>query len=392
MTDRPPYIVTKRSPRRLALLTEGSLDAFNNKTAMCLLRYCPQDIVCVIDSQHAGMDLQKLVGVGHGIPIVATSSDAVKLGVEYLVIGVATPGGYLPKELRPQLYEAIRNRVGIISGLHESSADPNLASLAARHAVELINLRKVPEDEHFIATAQARTTRAFRVLTVGTDANIGKTTTTLNLELYLRAQNRSARFVATGQDGILIKGRGVCIDRVISDFAAGAVERLVLREADGVDCLLIEGQDGILSPCYGAVALSVLHGSCPDAMILCSAPARKTHRHTDVPIQPLATYVRLYEDMLAPLHPGKVVAISVNTFGLEKREAADAVKRASDETGLPAADPVREGEEGLKRLADTILIAAKKAGRAIGRLGKAGRSEGRGKLDPRPGKRRTGAA
>ncbi len=388
MTAHSPYVVTKRSPRRLALLTEGSLDAYANKTAMCLLRYCPQDVVCVIDSKHAGMDLEKLVGVGRGIPIVASATEAVKFGVEYVVIGVVTPGGYLPKELRPQLYEAIRNRVGIISGLHESSADPNLGSLAARHAVELINLRKVPEDEHFIATGQARTTKAFRVLAVGTDANIGKTTTTLNLELYMRSQNRSARFVATGQDGILIKGRGVCIDRVISDFAAGAVERLVLHEAVGTDCLLIEGQDGILSPCYGAVALSVLHGSCPDAMILCCAPGRKTHRHTDVPIVALDTYRRLYEEMLAPLHPGKVVAISVNTVDMDQRTAEAAIARAEKATGLPAADPVRQGEAGIKRLADTVLAAAKAAGRPTGKLDRVHSS----KVDTRPGKRRTGAA
>lgn len=355
-------------PRRLAVLTEGSLDAFKNKTAMGLLRFCPQDVVCVIDSDHAGMDLEKLVGCGKGIPIVASVVDAVALGCDYLVIGVVTPGGILPQELRPQVYEAIRNRVGIISGLHASASDPNLTSLAARHAVEIINLRKVSDEERTISTGKARTTQAYRVLVVGTDANIGKTTTALTLEACLHHRKLNARFVPTGQDGILIKGRGVCIDRVIADFASGSVEKLVLREAEGADLLLIEGQDSILSPPYSPVALSVLHGSCPDAMILCHAPLRTMHRHTDVPIPPLNTYRQLYEGMLAPLHPGKVVAISVNTYGMDERSARAATEKASEDTNLPAFDVVRGDEKAVERLADLILACAKRDGRPVGKL------------------------
>src|SRR4051812_27165808 len=217
--------------RRLAVLTEGGLDIYRNKTAMTLLRFRPEDVVCVIDSKHAGCDLQEIAGMGQGIPIVASIEEALPLGIEWLVIGVATPGGYLPKQLRPQVYEAIRNRIGVISGLHESvDGDPNLVSLAARHCVELVNLRKVPEEEHVISTARARQVQALRVLTVGTDTNIGKPPPSLSLDRWLRAEGVNARFVATGQDGILASGRGLCIDRVISDFTGGAVERLVMHE------------------------------------------------------------------------------------------------------------------------------------------------------------------
>ncbi len=384
----PIVVKGKEKGRRLAVLTEG-LDHFRNKTAIALLRFCPNDVVCVIDTHHAGQDLDKMLGVGKGIPVVATAIEAVALGCKYLVIGVATPGGFLPKELRPLVYDAIRNRVGIISGLHESvGGDPNLASLSARHAVEVINLRAVPDDENFIGTGMARSTKAFRVLTVGTDCNIGKTTTTMRLEQCLRKLKARTRVVPTGQDGILLHGRGLCIDRCIADFASGAVERLVLRESKDVDLLLIEGQDSILSPCYSAVAISLLHGSCPDAMVLCHMPSRANHRHTDVPIPSLERYRSLYEAMLAPLHPGKVVAISVNTVGLNQRDAEAAIARAEKDTGLPAADPVRQGEAGIKRLADTILAAAKAAGRPVGKL-HAGKSN---KVDTRPGKRRNGAA
>jgi len=359
----------KQRGRHLAVIIDASLDQFRNKTAIALLRFCPHDVVCVVDARHAGMDIERLLGVGAGIPVVASALDAVKLGARHLVIGVATPGGYLPAELRPVVYEAIRNRVGVISGLHESmGGDPNLTSLAARHAVELINLRNVADEEHVIGTGLARGIKAYRVLTVGTDASIGKTTTTLMLERELRQRKLRVRFVATGQDGILISGRGLCIDRCIADFASGAAERLVQREAKGADLLLIEGQDAILSPCYAAVAIALLHGSCPDAMVLCHQPSRILHRHTNVPIPSLAQYRDAYESMLAPLHPGKVVAVSLNTLDMTEAAALKAIAKAAADTGLPAADPVREGPAGSERLAAAILAAATKAGRApVGR-------------------------
>jgi len=348
--------------RSLAVLTEGGLDIYRNKTAMTLLRFRPEDILCVIDSQHAGADLFALTGLGKGIPIVASIEEALPLGVEWLVIGVATPGGYLPQALRPQVYDAIRNRIGVISGLHESvNGDPNLVSLAARHCVELINLRRVPEMEPRISTGKARSTPQLRVLTVGTDTNIGKTTTSLTLQRHLRATGHRSRYIATGQDGIMVTGRGLCIDRVISDFCGGAVEELVMHEsASASDLLLVEGQNSILSPCYSGSALSMLHGVCPDAMILCHAPTRTLFRHTDVPVPPLATYIQLYEALLQPLHPGKIVAIALNTLELSAAEAAEAIRATQAATGLPVADPIRGGLAACRTLLKPILALSKR--------------------------------
>lgn len=377
-------MLQNRPFRRLAILTEGGLDIYRNKTAMNLLRFRPQDVVCVIDSHHAGRDLEGLTGMGKGIPIVPSVEEAVPLGIQWLVIGVATPGGYLPKHLRPQVYEAIRNRIGVISGLHESvNGDPNLVALAARHCVELINLRRVPEMDPFISTAQARHVPQLRVLTVGTDTNIGKTTTSLSLERYLQAAGVRSRFVATGQDGIMVNGRGLCIDRVISDFCGGAVERLVVQSAKGADVLVIEGQNSILSPCYSASALALLHGSCPDAMILCHAPSRTHLRHTDIPVPPLAQYIALYEQLLAPIHPpGKVVAVALNTLGLDDAAAAAAIAHARRETGLPVADPVRGGEEACRVLVQPVLALLR-------RRGVRGKAPARGRARPRAARRRT---
>lgn len=371
MSKSAATVAEHPATRRLAVLTEG-LDAYRNKTAINLIRFRPHEVVCVIDTRHSGQDLQELLGIGRGIPIVGSAAEAVKLGAVQLVIGVATPGGFLPAELRPIVYEAMRNRVGVISGLHESvGGDPNLASLAARHAVEVVNLRKVSDDAQHIGTGRARQSKAFRVLTVGTDANIGKTTTALMMHAWHKRHGPGrSRFVATGPDGVLVKGRGLCIDRCITDFASGAMENVILTESKGRDMLFVEGQDSILSPCYGAVSIAVLHGSCPDAMVLCHIPSRKLHRHTDVPIPSLLQYIAAYESLLAPMHPGKVVAISLNTMDLDPDSAKRAVEKAAAETGLPVADPVREGDEGVARLVGAVLKVAAKTGHPIAKMAK----------------------
>lgn len=362
-SDKPQPTPSERirlqqRPRRyLALLTEG-FEIFRNKTTMGMLRYCPEDVTCVIDSTHAGQDLHELTGLGEGIPIVESVQEAQQYGPEYLVIGVTTPGGFLPEEVRTHVYKAIRAKMGVISGLHEGlNADPNIASLSCRHAVELIDLREVPEEETFISSGRATETRAVRVLTVGTDCNLGKMTTSIQMEMFMRNRMRiRARFVATGQNGMLIKGRGVCVDRVISDFAAGAVERLMLREDEDMDILIVEGQGAILSPPFSGVSMSLLHGSLPDAMILCHRAGRKVHRNSEVPIPPVVEYVEHYNRMLQPLHKdGRVVAISVNTQGMTDAEAQKHLDRIREDTGLPTADVVREGHPGCKRLVQAVL-------------------------------------
>jgi uncharacterized NAD-dependent epimerase/dehydratase family protein len=350
--------------RRIALITDQTGDAFRNKTAIALLRFRPQYVVCVIDPKHVGADLGQLLGTGHGIPVVGTIEEAIRLGARQVVIGVATPGGFLPAELRPIVYEAIRNRLSIVSGLHASvDGDPNLASLAARHAIEITSLRKLPLDlDHNLGAGRARQIKAFRVLTVGTDANIGKTTVTCMLEEWFRHRHVKARMVATGQDGMLIKGRGLSIDRCITDFATGAVERLVAHEAKGYDLMLVEGQDALLSPCYSPVAMALLHGTCPDAMVMCHMPSRTVHRHTDVPIPPLKEYIAAYELLARPVHPAKVIAVALNTVGMDGPAARAALAKAERETGLPAADLVRDGAAGCDRIAEAVAAAAHAAG------------------------------
>jgi D-glutamate N-acetyltransferase len=183
------------------------------------------------------------------------------------------------------------------------------------------------------------------VLTVGTDCNVGKMTAQLQLTKRLNERGVRTRFVATGQTGIMIEGWGIAVDAVVADFIAGAAERLVLEGAKDADVVLVEGQGSINHPGYSGVTLGLLHGSCPDALILCHQVTREylgDYRQAAwLRIPPLTEYVRLYETIGSAVHPTKVIGISLNTYDITDADARRACEAASRETGLPATDPVR---------------------------------------------------
>jgi uncharacterized NAD-dependent epimerase/dehydratase family protein len=183
------------------------------------------------------------------------------------------------------------------------------------------------------------------VLTVGTDCNVGKMTAQLQLARELNARGLRTRFAPTGQTGIMIEGWGIAVDAVVADFIAGAAERLVLQASEDADIVLVEWQGSINHPGYSAVTLGLLHGSCPDALILCHQSTRTyigDYREAAwLRLPALSEYIRLYETIGSTVHPTRVIGISLNTYDLTDEAARLACEAASRETGLPATDPVR---------------------------------------------------
>ena len=347
---------------KVAVLAEGLFAPASAKTAIGVLRYAPYPVVAVIDSTRAGMDAAAAVGTGAGVPIVPSVADARARGATALLIGTAAPGGRIPDSYRPLLAEALAAGLDVWNGLHERVLDDErLAEAARRSGASVRELRDPP---HALPVGGHRVRRAGTrvVLTVGSDAAVGKMTATLELLGAMRRRGASAAFVATGQTGIAIAGSGISVDAVVADFIAGAAERLVCDAAEAAEWVLVEGQGALTHPGFSGVTLGLLHGSVPDLMVLCHDAARtEVKAHPGLPLRALPELVRIYEDAGAwARHPGaprgRVVAVAVNTRGLGEAAALAAIARASDETGLVAADPVREGD-GAERLAATVLAA-----------------------------------
>jgi uncharacterized NAD-dependent epimerase/dehydratase family protein len=193
----------------------------------------------------------------------------------------------------------------------------------------------------------ARNLSARRLLTVGTDMAIGKMTTSLELHRSAVASGLRSAFVATGQIGICISGRGVPLDAVRVDFASGSVEAETLHAGLDADIVWIEGQGSILHPASTAW-LPLLRGSMPTQLILCHKINQEAVlRAPWVKIPKLAEVARLYEAVAAPIFPTRTVGIALNGGRLTDAEVRAACMQIEAETGLPTTDVVRFGAEKL---------------------------------------------
>jgi len=326
----------------MVILTEGLLGTFSSKTAASLIRYKPDETVAVLDSVHAGKKTEDLLEVGQGIPVVATLEEALAFDPTSLVIGIATPGGVLPDDWRAVIHEAIEHGLEVVNGLHTFlNEDEAFVRHAEQKGVRLWDVRKPPGDLD-VGRHLVHGLPNLRVLTAGADSSIGKKIAAIEIDRAARAAGWDSEFVATGQTGIMIAGSGIAVDTVAADYISGAVERLVL-ERKHRDLLVIEGQGTILHPSYSGVSLGLLHGAAPQALVLCHQPGRDEMRNLPVAIPTYEEMIQVHETIARPLFPCRVVAVSLNCFGMSIEDARREVDRVEKETGLPTTDCVKFG-------------------------------------------------
>jgi uncharacterized NAD-dependent epimerase/dehydratase family protein len=307
------------------------------KTAMGLRDWRPEGCVGQCRLPGCAVDL--------GLPDMSFS-EAVAAGAHSVVIGVAPSGGALKAEWVSVLAEALRSGLSLVSGLHRKlSEESELVKAAAASGQQLIDIR-VPPASISIATGRQRSGK--RLLMVGTDCCVGKKYSALSLHKALQGRGIAATFRATGQTGILISGEGIPMDAVVSDFLSGAAEMLTPDAAsDHWD--VIEGQGSLFHPAYAAVTLGLLHGSQPDAMVLCHGSGRTViDEYEDYPVPDLRECVAQYEQAARVTNrQSSIVGISLNTRGLNATQALSACRDASILTGLPCVDPMRHALDSI---------------------------------------------
>ncbi len=331
--------------RHLVVLTEGFARTLKAKTAQCLLRYRPDRVVAVLDSAEAGQTAEQVFGVGGDIPVVSSLDDVS--GADTLLIGVATPGGFLPDNMRAIVLDAIDRGMNVVAGLHTFlSDDPEISEAAKRAGVTLTDVRKNRERD--VAQRQGLNSTCLRIQTVGHDCSCGKMVTAVELTLALKQAGHDAKFVATGQTGIMVEGDGIPIDCVVADFINGAAEKLVLQNQHH-EIIVIEGQGSLVQPRYSSVTLGLLHGCIPHGLIMCYEMGR-THvygmEHLTIP--PLEEIIDLYERAADLRHPCKVIGIAMNTRNITDEKVIESERnRLRDELNLPVCDVIRHGPDEL---------------------------------------------
>jgi len=282
-----------------------------------------------------------------------TLSEALVKGVQSLVIGTAAVGGGIPEDWLDTLEEAAALGMDIVGGLHvDLTSIDRLCKAAERSGARLINVRKAPTGLP-VGTGKKRSGN--RLLMVGTDCAVGKKYTALQLEKDMKRLGMNADFRATGQTGIMIAGRGLPIDGVVSDFVSGAAELLSPdNSADHWD--VIEGQGGIFHPGYAPVSMGLLLGSQPDAFVVCHEANRiEIAGWEDYPVPDIQQVIDRTVAIGSLTNPAiSCVGISVNTSNLTVDQRGAYLKELELRYGLPCVDPLKVGCE---RIVDRLMQA-----------------------------------
>lgn len=286
-----------------------------------------------------------------GLPDMNVAA-AVDAGIRTAIIGVAPSGGQLVPQWLSRLVDLAHAGIDIASGMHSKLADiPEIVAAAEQSGARLIDVR-VPPANLPVGRGVRRTGK--RVLTVGTDCAVGKKYTALALHRELESRGIPATFRATGQTGIMIAGSGIPIDAVVADFISGAAEILSPdNAADHWD--VIEGQGSLLHPSYAGVTLGLIHGSQPDAVVLCHDAGREEllGMEGSFRVPPIDEVIEMV------LHAARVTnrdcvctGISVNTSTMTDDERTAYLADLEIKYGLPCADPIATG---MAAIADALL-------------------------------------
>jgi len=345
------------STRKMIILTDGHYNAHAAKTAICVVRYRPEEVVAVLDRDLCGKTCGEVMKAGGQIPFVGSLEEAP--GANTLLIGIAPPGGKIPVSWRPIVLEAIARKLTIVSGLHEFlREDPEFAQAAAEHRARLLDLRD--NQERDVASGLPYDQRCLRIHTVANDCSCGKMVATVEVTQGLNRAGVDAAFVATGQTGIMVAGDGCPIDRVIADFVGGAAEKLVVKNQHH-EVIVIEGQGSLYHPRYSGVTFGLLHGVKPDGLVYCYEMGRKAiddMKHVALPSADKA--IEFYETCANVMHPCRVIGVAVNGQHFGDDEVAAECRRVGEELGLPICDVIRHGPD---KLVEAVIQLKKQLGK-----------------------------
>ena len=330
--------------QKLVILTEGSTEPIGAKTAASVIRYRAHDVVALLDTTQVGRTSGELLGTGGDIPVVGSFDDAP--GADTLLMGIAPPGGKIPAAWRAIILEAIRRGMNVVSGLHDFlSDDLEFADAAKQANVRIDDIRK--NNERDVSLGEPLGNRNLRIQTVGNDCCVGKMVVAIEVAKALEERGHRAKFLATGQTGIMIAGDGCPVDCVVSDFVNGAAERLVLSDQQS-EFLLVEGQGSLGHPRYSAVTLGLLHGCQPQGLILCYEVGRTCFSGIVGRKLPTLTDLRVaYESVGRLLHPTRVIGVAMNGRRISAADAESEKDRVRHELDLPVCDVFRDGADEL---------------------------------------------
>jgi len=322
--------------RRFILYAPDRLHPLGSKTANGLILFRQDEVLAIVDGSKAGQTAQDVLGYGGGVPILSSVTEALERGGDTLVVGVAPIGGAVKPEWLPDLMQALEAGLEVWSGLHQFLTDREDMQ-AYRHLIW--DVRKPPAQLK-IAQGNWRQRRSKVVLTIGSDANVGKMTTALMLQRHLKERGLDSIFIGTGQTGMMVSGRGVAVDAVISDFVNGAVEAEIDKVDGQAPLIIVEGQGAVTHMGYSGVTMGLIHGAMPDGFILAHQPSRRVDDYKH-PLPSIRDVMLIHETLMRLFKPSRILGINVYSKDLTLEGSQDACQQIYADSGLPVEDMVR---------------------------------------------------
>ncbi len=341
------------------VLTGGKLDSKNAKTAHGLLRGSNRfNVISIIDKKFSG----KYVHVNKNGKISISSEKAnikifknlksfinSNIKVEYCIIGVASAGGLLSKEMRKDVIEAMQNKISIINGLHSIlNNDKEIKKISEDYNVNIHDIRESKEREKLnFWSGKIYDVKAPKIVVLGTDCGLGKRTTAKLIVENLQMNNVKSDMVYTGQTGWM-QGweHGFIFDSTLNDFVSGELERAIYECYISIKpkYILIEGQAALRNP-SGPCGSEFLISANVDGVILQHSPKRMFYdgwEHVNAVMPSLDSEIKLIHS-----YGKEVIAITLNTQGMTDQEKLYHKKLIAQDLDIPVFLPLDEGLDGI---------------------------------------------
>ena len=339
------------------ILAGGVLAHSSAKTAHGLIRTTSRfNIIGVIDQNSAGRDAGEVVdGTNRGIRVYSNLNEFLIKSDDkavYAIIGVAFPGGKLPKEMMDEVKLVITQGISIISGLHDFLANmPALKDLADYYNVKLIDIRKPrSKDELKFWSGEILRVKCPVIGVMGTDCALGKRTTAVMINEAMKNRGLNSHMVFTGQTGWMQGHKyGFILDATYNDFISGELEHAIVScyREQSPDVIFVEGQSSLCNPSGPCGSEYLLSAQCK-AVILQHSPTRVHFNGQE------ATGIKISlekELALIRLYDSKVIAITLNANGLSLLEARSYRDEYEKKYNIPVVLPL---EDGMNKLAEAV--------------------------------------
>ena len=334
------------------LLTLDAYDKLDAKTAHGLIRGTQRfEILAVVDSINYGSDAgEKLDGTHRHIPIIASVKEATSLFPEATVaiIGIATHGGVIPKDLEVILLECLENGLSLVNGLHEFLSDkPHFVELAMQNKAYLKDVRKPKsKDNLHFWTGRIHQVNCPVIAVIGTDCAVGKRTSARFFTDLLNENNKKAAMIYTGQTGWLQGGEyGFIFDSTLNDFVSGELENAIVEcfLKEKPDFIFLEGQSALRNPSGPCGSEFFVSGKAKYAVLV--HPPKRVYYDDDAHWGEIPSVES--EIALINAYGAKVIALVLNTQGCSPEEAKAFKEDYYNKLKIPVLLPIEEGVNAI---------------------------------------------